>query len=280
MGQEQSVIAKRHSEGSISTSVGSEAFLKLSPKMSLVYKRVMSTLENKRSIHSPTARMRRAHSVDSTDEWGFFEDFEQSPLTNRVEKGEEVEPEDQSIQRALSLPPPATAAPMYVLESTLATQQLWYSTAGLRPKQPSQEREYFENLWKRNFENSDVPDNQADVIGNDTIGLIPKKVRDEVPFKEFDGEILFRGKGPFSNSVSKSFSDHDVAAMTLQVTTSTSSIYTLFLHDSIECFLLISLLSIAVQNINSYTLLFCAFLFEIVEIFLCRDIRNCDYEAA
>lgn len=219
MGQEQSVIAKRHSEGSISTSVGSEAFLKLSPKMSLVYKRVMSTLENKRNIHSPTARMRRAHSVDSTDEWGFFEDFEQSPLTNRVEKGEEVQPEDQSIQRALSLPPPATAAPMYVLESTLATQQLWYSTAGLRPKQPSQEREYFENLWKRNFENSDVPDNQADIVGNEAVGLIPKKVRDEVPFKEFDGEILFRGKGPFSNSVSKSFSDHDVAAMTLQVNT-------------------------------------------------------------
>jgi hypothetical protein len=218
MGQEQSVIAKRHSEGSISTSVGSEAFLKLSPKMSLVYKRVMSTLDNKRSIHSPTARMRRAHSVDSTDEWGFFEDFEQSPLTNRVEKGEEVEPEDQSIQRALSLPPPATAAPMYVLESTLATQQLWYSTAGLRPKQPSQEREYFENLWKRNFENSDVPDNQADIIGNDAV--------------EFDGEILFRGKGPFSNSVSKSFSDHDVAAMTLQVTQSTSPFCVFVLHDS------------------------------------------------
>ena len=221
MGQEQSVISKRHSDGSFNTSVGSEAFLKLSPKMSLVYKRVMSTLENKRSIHSPAARMRRAHSVDSTDEWGFFEDFEQSPLTNRIEKGEQVEEEDQSIQRALSLPPPATAAPMYVLESTLATQQLWYSTAGLRPKQPPQEREYFENLWKRNFENSDVPDvnNMNNVTENKITDVVPKKVpiREEVPFKEFDGEILFRGKGPFSNSVSKSFLDHDVAAMTLQV---------------------------------------------------------------
>ena len=218
MGQEQSVISKRHSEGSIGTSVGSEAFLKLSPKMSLVYKRVMSTLENKRNIQSPTARMRRAHSVDSTDEWGFFEDFEQSPLTTRVEKGEEIQQEDQSIQRTLSLPPPASAAPMYVLESTLATQQLWYLTAGLRPKQPPQEREYFENLWKRNFENSDVPDSITDIPESMT-NVIPKKVllRDEVPFKEYDGEILFRGKGPFSNSVSKSFSDHDVAAMTLQV---------------------------------------------------------------
>ena len=31
------------------------------------------------------------------------------------------------------------------------------------------------------------------------------------------GEILYRGKGPFSNSVSKSFPEHDVSAMTLQV---------------------------------------------------------------
>ena len=217
MGTEQSVVATRHSDGSINT-MTSEAFLKLSPKMSLVYKRVMSSLENKRSIQSPSGRMRRAHSMDSTDEWGFFEDFEPSPLNNRTDKGEEVHEEDQSIQRALSLPPPATSAPMYVLESTLATQQLWYSTAGLRPKQPQQEREYFENLWERNFQNSDVPDNNFDVpsIINEAA---PKKtiVKDEVPFKEYDGEILFRGKGPFSNSVSKSFSDHDVAAMTLQI---------------------------------------------------------------
>ena len=43
------------------------------------------------------------------------------------------------------------------------------------------------------------------------------RITDEVPFKEYNGDILFRGKGPFSNSVSKSFLDHDVAAMTLQV---------------------------------------------------------------
>ena len=222
MGTEQSVVATRHSDGSFNTMTsGSEAFLNLSPKMSLVYKRVMSTLENKRSnIHSPSGRMRRAHSVDSTDEWGFFEDFEPSPLNGLAEKGEEVPQEDQSIQRALSLPPPATAAPMYVLESTLATQQLWYSTAGLRPKQPQQEREYFENLWERNFQNSDVPDNSLTLPQKRSdMDIVPKKVivKDEVPFKEYDGEILFRGKGPFSNSVSKSFSDHDVAAMTLQI---------------------------------------------------------------
>ena len=104
----------------------------------------------------------RVQSADSStaDEWGFFEDFE--PTTPTKQKGENGCFEDeQPIQRALSLPPPATAAPMYVLESTLATQQLWYSTAGLRPKQPEQERAYFENLWKRNFKNSDVPGVQS-----------------------------------------------------------------------------------------------------------------------
>ena len=40
---------------------------------------------------------------------------------------------------------------------------------------------------------------------------------EEVPHKECDGDILYRGKGPFSNSVSKSFPDHNIAAMTLQI---------------------------------------------------------------
>jgi hypothetical protein len=108
--------------------------------------------------HGTPTKIWRAHSVDSVsaDEWGFFEDFE--PSTPNKRKGDDGSIDDeQPIQRALSLPPPATAAPMYVLESTLATQQLWYSTAGLRPKQPEQERAYFENLWKRNFKDSNVP---------------------------------------------------------------------------------------------------------------------------
>jgi hypothetical protein len=79
---------------------------------------------------SPINRIRRAHSADSTDEWGFFEDFE--PLTPLyvVDSDSCTCKEELPIKRALSLPPPATSAPMYVLESTLATQQLWYSTAG------------------------------------------------------------------------------------------------------------------------------------------------------
>jgi|Transcript_6655 hypothetical protein len=213
MGSEQSKINDRDSEH--------EGYPAMSPeKISSVYNKVISSLENKRNIHSPGGRLRRAHSVDSTDEWGFFEDFEATPhYSYRSESEEEVHQEELPIQRALSLPPPKTAAPMYVLESTLATQQLWYSTAGLRPKQPQKEREYFENLYQRNFENSDIPGIQNSTNDLGLVDAVPKdiKPKDEVSLKEYDGEILFRGKGPFSNSVSKSFLDHDLAAMTLQV---------------------------------------------------------------
>ena len=53
-----------------------------------------------------------------------------------------------------------------------------------------------------------------------------KVKRDDVSFKEYSCEILFRGKGPFSNSVSKSFLDHDVAAMTLQVNSEQIGLHT------------------------------------------------------
>ena len=214
----------------------------ISPKMSLVYQKVMTSLESKRGV-SPGNR-RRAYSVDSTDDWGFFEDFEPATPTVNTRSNDDFE-SSEPIKRALSLPPPATAPPMYILESSLETQQLWHSTAGQRPKQPQQEREYFEKLWRRNFEISSVT-YKDNVIPVEKVTTVPSssaassvmshmdlhstvdlskpdvtlkiQVRDdEVPVKEFDGEILFRGKGPFSNSVSKSFMDDDVNAMTLQV---------------------------------------------------------------
>ena len=56
----------------------------------------------------------------------------------------------------MSLPSPIAETPLYILESSLQTQRLWYETAGKRPKQPEKERQYFEKLWKSNFENSCV----------------------------------------------------------------------------------------------------------------------------
>jgi hypothetical protein len=189
-----------------------DSIMTISPKASAMFQKVISTMEpsKARQHHSPAGRLRRAFSADSTDDpWGWFEDFDPSTPGNLRQDAEYIE---QPLQRALSLPPPASAPPMYVLESTLATQQLWYSTAGQRPKQPQHEREYFESIWMRNFENSKVQYNDQSLLAETVV-----KPRDEVPVREFEGEILFRGKGPFSNSVSKTFLEHDVAAMTLQV---------------------------------------------------------------
>ena len=222
---------------------------------------------NKKRARSPgglgtSGRLRRSSSATpsvkselSVGDWGFFEEFEnKTPPTkfNSRDSREDDFEEKKLIVRALSLPPPATQPPMYVLESTLQTQHLWYLTAGMRPKQPAQEREYFERLWRQNFDNSSVQykegekDEKATIItsapSSSSAGQLisspnssaltfnqgssqnpthnksgKSHLRDEVPYKEFDGEILYRGKGPFSNSVTRSFPEHDISGMTLQV---------------------------------------------------------------
>lgn len=139
------------------------------------------------------------------------------------------------MHKALSLPPPVTEPPVYILESNLETQQLWYSTAGRRPKQPAQEREYFEQLWRKNFESSSVHyvepvvdhtssvSNSSDAFEStpSTPAVATKKSRmksrDTIHVSEFNGEVLFRGKAPFSHSVSKSFNNHQVSSMTIHV---------------------------------------------------------------
>jgi len=284
----------------------------MSPQMLSLYQRVAINSKHRMSPSyassaGSTGRLRRSMSTGSAqteNEWGYFEDVGEPPTptysdvrSGSRDEGEYTvgeggggfggsssrsgrgggggdEPEMRSLTRALSLPQPATTPPMYVLESTLATQQLWYMTAGRRPKQPTREREYFEELWKKNFEQSAVqypetaaaaaaaaaaasvavavavpavqPSAPCSSQGANTNGgatapgpadadadaaaaaaaaassssrsaKTPLPVREEVPYKEYDGDILYRGKGPFSNSVSKSFPDKDVQAMTLQV---------------------------------------------------------------
>jgi hypothetical protein len=172
-------------------------------------------------LHSPETKFslskRKFGSKDSTDDpWGWFEDFDNPVMIGNIDGPLGVRSNSEPLKRSLSLPPPASSPPMYVLESSLDTQHLWYVTAGQRPKQPDHERAYFERLWARNFEMSSV--------SYDANGLtIPgpenkmKKNVDKMPKDEIDGEILLRGKGPFSNSVSKSFLYHDLASLTLQV---------------------------------------------------------------
>eukprot|EP01038_Epipyxis_sp_PR26KG_P004406 gene4406-6232_t len=206
-------------------------------------------------------RRKKFHSTDSLPslsteaniaDYGWFEDFEsptlQKLLNHDLAMGSSA-PRDlpqQPLHRALTLPSPATEPPLYILESNIETQQLWYSTAGQRPKQPPKEREYFEKLWSANFEQSAVVYNADNINNNNSNKAIPApndngddfsqnqppnnnnnnillaniiniNRPDIIPRSEFQGDTIFKGKAPFSNSVSKSFFDSNVSSMTIQL---------------------------------------------------------------
>jgi len=151
-------------------------------------------------------------SIESTgerDDYGWFEDFESPALPHALSHEFSMQP----LQKALTLPAPATEPPLYVLECSLETQQLWYTTAGRRPKQPVEEREYFEKLWIENFEQSGVKYEEPNIETR----VKKLKQADCIPLCEVKGEILFRGKAPFSNSVSKSFFEGCVASMNVHM---------------------------------------------------------------
>ena len=89
------------------------------------------------TMHSTTLGGRkRSSSQGSEDAFGWFEDFD-SPYLNRYNSDKEL---DQPLKRSLSLPTPLSETPLYVLESSLPSQRLWYETAGKRPKQPEKDR--------------------------------------------------------------------------------------------------------------------------------------------
>lgn len=183
---------------------------------------------------------RRLSSKDSMEDqnWGLFVDFDHAPdeFHATEQEGGRRLCADVPLRRSLSLPTPAASPPMYVLESNLDTQHLWYITAGQRPKQPEHERKYFERLWLKNFEASSVTYSESEKVkllegvsghadgevqpsvrsGAVTNDGIPTN-RDKIPVKEFDCKVVFRGRGPFSKSVSKSFVGHELATLTLQV---------------------------------------------------------------
>lgn len=172
------------------------------------YFRNNSLIDSRRHGVSPaTPKRKRGYSTDTEnrEDYGWFEDFESPYLQRILTPGYSTQP----LHRALTLPAPASEPPLYILESSLETQHLWYSTAGRRPKQPDLEREYYEKLWQDNFDQSRVKYN------SDPLGKKVTKI-DTVPKKEIMGEVLFRGKSPFSNSVSKYFEGMAVA-MTLQM---------------------------------------------------------------
>lgn len=158
---------------------------------------------------SRASMKRRQSSNEEDDPWGWFEDFgdERSTITRQGD-GELADLPRQPIQRAVTLPPPASAPPPYVLESSLSSQRLWYETAGRRPKQPQQEREFFEQLWELNFKNSYAHYNSYH--GKDGAETIRVASLENV-------EVMYRGKGSFSNAVSKSFLDSNIPSVTIQI---------------------------------------------------------------
>jgi len=193
---------------------------------------------------------------EDMDPWGWFEDFENPGANNGHTNERNGQSQShflqQPLQRSLSLPGPITQPPFYILESSLETQQLWYVTAGQRPKQPEKERKHFEELWTENFKLSSVlytppaaqsssssastssssaftkalsPSKTKQISGPDLVKIVTsvdlsataRGIVDRIPTSEFDGEVLFRGKGSFSNSVSKTFTDNAMTTITIQI---------------------------------------------------------------
>eukprot|EP00600_Ochromonadales_sp_CCMP1393_P005304 CAMPEP_0174970074 /NCGR_PEP_ID=MMETSP0004_2-20121128/9155_1 /TAXON_ID=420556 /ORGANISM="Ochromonas sp., Strain CCMP1393" /LENGTH=241 /DNA_ID=CAMNT_0016219713 /DNA_START=101 /DNA_END=823 /DNA_ORIENTATION=- len=172
-----------------------------------------------RRMSPGNGKRKRFLSSDSVNDYGWFEDTESPSLANAMSG----EFSHQPLQRALTLPAPATEPPMYILESSLETQQLWYSTAGRRPKQPQHEREYFEKLWSQNFEESEIhypaDENPVEKIpSTSSVQSLTQTTSTSACAKTEDqADVIFRGKSPFSHSVSKSFDSTKVSSMTLQI---------------------------------------------------------------
>lgn len=133
-----------------------------------------------------------AENGNINDEFGWFDDIESNVLTakeNGDGKGRVSKPGAINAMKTLSLPLPASNPPSYVLESRVETQHLWYETAGQRPQQPRHEREYFESLWKRNFENSKVD-------YSDSLKSPSELHEDENMRVDVDGGVIInRGRG-------------------------------------------------------------------------------------
>jgi hypothetical protein len=151
---------------------------------------------------SPTKR-KRTYSTE--DNWDFF-----VPLD---EQHSAAPPSAYGASSGgpLSWASPETHPPVYILEGSLSEQELWHATAGQRPVQPADERRHYEELYKNNFEQSEALRGDRNIFDDSAIEKACRMRRETAE------EVLFRGKGPFSYAVSKSFLHCAPPAMTLQV---------------------------------------------------------------
>lgn len=146
--------------------------------------------------------------------YGFYDPVDDEVPEGHCRSAGPIEPEstEEPLRKALSLPTPVTNPPMYVLESSLDTQHLWYLTAGTRHRQPLEERRFYEQIWQQNFAASQVeyPDLQSPEINEPNENFINLK-------NEFGEEVLFCGKVHNSKAVSKSFMNQRLSSLTIQI---------------------------------------------------------------
>lgn len=189
--------------------------------------------DGKRSLSAPLPSMNRISS--GLDKYGWFEDVDQTPpgvvgndrTFHMSYDGEDDDSDSLSYHHSdnegsnrepngtLSLPLPLSEPPTFVLEAPLPSQHLWYTTAGTRPQQPPEERQRFEQLWTENFVTSSIQFPES-VLAPSTKGE-QRAERLQSLRAEFQEEVRGRGEGPFSNAVSKSFMNHWISCMTIQV---------------------------------------------------------------
>lgn len=144
--------------------------------------------------------------------YGHFDPIEDDEERHCHSAPVEFESNEEPLQKSLSLPTPVTDPPIYVLESSLHSQHLWYETAGTRPRQPLEERMFYEKLWQQNFRESKVEysDHQSSGANEPKENFVNLK-------NEFDEDVLFCGKSPHSNAGSKSFMNHRLSSLTVQI---------------------------------------------------------------
>lgn len=162
--------------------------------------------------HQGDPQLQKKKKFDATedhqdDPWGWFEDLGSPPHPS----DDDFHFERPPLERALTLPNPVTSPPVYVLESSISSQRLWYETAGRRPRQPPNEREFYEQLWAKNFEKSAVVYDGSGVEDKST------DLKGQILIKNVDGDVIYKGKGSFSNAVSKSFENSAIPSLTIQV---------------------------------------------------------------
>lgn len=185
--------------------------------------------ERQSSRSSPHKRRRAA----SEDEWDFF-----LPLDEQQGAPPSASPGVSAVSGPLSWTSPEAHPPVYILEASLSEQELWHATAGKRPPQPPDERKYYEDLYRSNFERSEALKDKN--IFDDSAIEKASRMR-----RESSEEVLFRGKGPFSYAVSKSFLHCAPAAMTLQVSNMASD-------AKLTCVLYLNCLNRRVHSITLY----------------------------